>query len=85
MSRFAAFAIGVVMIASTDWELVAPTQPDLPPICAKSEADCRLAVEAIRTGRWPIEKGYVLCQPAPGCFSPESECIAGFNCGSVRR
>lgn len=85
MTRFAAFAVGVVLIAASDWQLVAPARPELPPICATSEATCRLAVEAIRDGRWPIEPGYVLCRPAPGCFSPESECIAGLNCGSVRQ
>lgn len=79
MSRFAAFGLGVVLIAASDWALVAPTQPELPPICAKSEVTCRLAVEAIRDGRWPIEPGYVECRPTPGCFSPESEVIRGYN------
>lgn len=85
MIRAAALTLGVVLAAATDYELVAPAQPELPPICAKSEAVCWLAVEAIRDRRWPIEPGYVLCRPRPGCFSAESECIDGYNCPTVRR
>ena len=74
-----ALAFGMTLAAASDWALVAPAQPELPPICAKSETVCRLAVEAIATRRWPIEPGYVECRPAPGCFSPESEVIRGYN------
>jgi hypothetical protein len=84
MSRFAAFALGVLLISAGDWQLVAPAQPDLPPICAKSEITCETAAAAIRDRRWPIEPGYVLCRPAPGCFSPESEVIRGYNDGGRR-
>ena len=84
MSQFAAFAAVVVLIAASDWALVAPSRPELPPICAKSEIVCETAVAAIRDRRWPIEPGYVECRPAPGCFSAESECIASYNCGNRR-
>lgn len=80
----AAFALGVILVGASDWALVAPARPDLPPICAKSEVTCALAVEAIRDGRWPIEPGYVLCRPSPGCFSAESEVIRGYNDGVAR-
>ena len=79
------FAALTVLIAASDWALVAPNHPELPLICAKSEVTCRLAAEAIRDGRWPIEPGYVQCRPSPNCFSPASECIASYNCPGNRR
>ena len=82
----AIFALALVLAATSDWELVAPSDPSLPRICAKSEATCAAAVDAIQADppRWPIERAYVLCRPAPGCFSPASECIAAYNCGDAR-
>lgn len=72
-------ALGFVLIAASDWQLVAPSDPSLPPICAKSEATCEAAVAAIHAEppRWPIEPAYTTCRPAPFCFSTESELIAG--------
>lgn len=80
--------IGFVLVAASDWELVAPADPSLPPICAKSQATCEAAVSAIQAEppRLPWERAYAACRPAPGCFSFESEHIAGFNLpGSIRQ
>ena len=71
-------AVGFVLVGATDWQLEVPGQP---PICAKSERVCREAQAAIASGRWPIAPSVVhtVCAPAPGCFTPESDHIPGFN------
>ena len=79
-----ALAFGMALAAASDWALVAPAHPELPPICAKSQATCEAAARAIREGVIGWEPVYTTCRPAPGCFSPESECIAGYNCGGAR-
>jgi len=72
-------ALGFVLAAASDWALVAPSDPSLPPICAKSEATCMAAISAIHADppRLPWEREYTACRQAPGCFSFESEQIAG--------
>jgi hypothetical protein len=79
--KAALLAAGFALVAASDWELVAPADPSLPPICAKSETTCLAAVAAIHAEppRLPWEPAYVSCRPSPGCFSYESETIAGFN------
>jgi hypothetical protein len=51
-------------------------------------AVCELARAAIRDGRWRLvdvpADAATLCRPEPGCFSPASEVIRGYNDG-VRR
>ena len=80
------FAAVVVLVASTDWALRVDGVPD--PICAKSEAVCETARRAIRHGRWPLDLPAdvpTACVPSPGCFSPQSEVIRGFNDAGLRR
>lgn len=80
MSRPIALAIGFVLAAATDWELVVDGVHG--PICAKSELVCEAARRAIRNNWWPLgvpADVTTYCRPAPGCFSYESETIAGFN------
>ena len=52
-------------------------------ICAKSEITCLAAAHAATSGLWvPLEMGTIVeatCTPRPGCFSPESNEIKGFN------
>jgi hypothetical protein len=86
--RFAAFAVGVVLIGSTDWALVAPSRPDLPPICATSEPTCEAAAKAIRDGVIGWEPVYTTCRQKPRCREirdGREDCIAGFDCGGERR
>ena len=85
----AAFGLAVVLIASAagsgDYELV--TQPPAPEtICAKSLSTCEAAIRAVREFGLFADLGIVeaRCLPRPGCFPPESECIASFNCGGRR-
>ena len=88
MSRFAAFALGVTLIAASDWELVAPAQPDLPPICATSAATCGAAVRAIRQGILGWEPLYTDCRPSPNCrerTTGREDCIVGHDCREGRR
>jgi hypothetical protein len=87
IARFAAFALGVVLIASSDWALVAPTQPELPPICAPSAATCAAAARAIRNGILGWEALYTDCQPSPNCRERtmgREDCIVGFDCREDR-
>ena len=96
MSRYAAFAAGVVLVAASDWALVAPNHPDLPPICATTEAICH---EAVPTERWsgrgdpvhpvvnPVNADYTRCLPYPYCRERSmgrQDCIVGFDCGYRR-
>jgi len=75
-------AIGLLFIGaaagSGDYALILDNQP---PICAKSEANCETAREAIRTQRWPIARPNAATSriPMPGCFSAESLVIRGYN------
>ena len=82
-----ALAVGFVLIAASDFELVVPNIPG--PICAKSEAVCETARRAIRAGWWDIgvpADATTACVPHPGCFPYESNFIAGFNLpGTIRR
>jgi hypothetical protein len=71
----AVFAGILVLAASSDWALVSPEHPELPPICAKSQATCEAARDAIRRGVLGWEPVYNACRPHPGCFSAESETI----------
>jgi len=77
----AAFALGVVLVASQDWMLVVEGVPE--PICAKSSEVCEAARRAIRAGWWPIggvpADAATACRPSPNCFSYESDFIAGHN------
>jgi hypothetical protein len=78
MSRFAALALGFVLIASSDFELRVVGVPET--ICAKSAEVCETARAAIRAGWWNLgvrPDAATECRPAPGCFSPESDEIAG--------
>lgn len=71
----ALLAIGFVLVGASDWGLVSRDTV----ICAKDQASCEAAREAIRRGwlrDWP--EGAV-CRPMPGCFSAESEGIKGYN------
>lgn len=72
----ALLAIALVLAGSADWGLVSRDTV----ICAKDQATCEMAAEAIRRGwlrDWPAN---AICKPLPGCFEPESNCISGFNC-----
>jgi hypothetical protein len=68
-------AAAFVLAGSTDWELVPAG------ICAKDEASCELALRQIEAGgMWRELKAIPQhCRPHPGCFSPESEVIRGYN------
>lgn len=84
-----ALAVGVVLAASSDFELVAGAD-GLPPehICAKSAVSCDAAIQAINNGWWAPElRGRRLtCSPHPDCFNRRSLCIVGYNCDAeVRR
>jgi hypothetical protein len=69
-----------------DWALLIPGEK---PICAKSEATCYAARDAIGAGRWTplgIDRSYlnasiafIDCKPSPGCFPAASLTIPGFN------
>ena len=81
LPSYAAIGLSFVLAAASgmgDYALILPNQP---PICAKSEATCETAREAIRTGQWPIARPQVEtgCIPAPNCFSAESLVIKGHN------
>ena len=85
MIRSAALALGFVLVAASDWQLVVEGIPE--PICAKSREVCETARAAIRDGKWEMgisRDVATACAPAPGCFSPASECIAGYNCGRTK-
>lgn len=87
MSRYAAFALGVVLVAASDWELVAPAAPHLPPVCATTEEICEVAAKAIRDGRLGWERDYTNCRPSPYCRERRmghEDCIVGFDCGKER-
>lgn len=71
-----ALAAGFVLAGAADWGLVSRDTV----ICAKSRETCETALEAVRRGwlrDWPPD---ARCVAMPGCFSDESECIAGYNC-----
>jgi len=78
---------GVVLIGVGDFELKVDGIPE--PICAKSAAVCETARNAIRLGLWDLglrPDVATECRPAPGCFSFESDFIAGYNLrGTSRR
>ena len=81
----AIFAIAVVLAAASDWELRVEGLDG--PICAKSREVCETARDAIRSGRWALGVPRDVatgCVPHANCFSPESECIASYNCGPRR-
>lgn len=89
-AKVAVLAIGFVLAGATDWELVVPSLPAADaPICAKSEAVCETARDAIRSGR--LDLGVrpdvtTACVPHVDCFSYESDFIAGYNLpGTPRR
>lgn len=71
----AALVLTLAAAGSGDYELVAPGRPNT---CAKSAANCELAREAIRRG-WIEGTVPSVCKPSPGCFSPASNVIQGFN------
>lgn len=80
MSRYAAFAVGFVLIGASDFELVVEGVPG--PICAKSAAVCEAARRAIRDDKWSLgvpADTPSRCTPHPDCFSFESNFIAGYN------
>lgn len=74
------FAIAVVLAAaaagSGDYALSLPNEP---PTCAKSQATCEQARVAVRKGWLPDvpRDAPTDCVPAPGCFAPASNFIAG--------
>ncbi len=76
----------VLTLASGEYELVVLGVEG--PICAKSRAGCEAARAAIAADpqRWPLvpRATPTYCIPHTGCFSPESNCIANFNCGGGR-
>lgn len=73
------FALGVVLAASSDWELVVDGGPQH--AWAKDRQVCEEAILAIERGwAFPDWRGTALrCEPRPGCFSRCSETIVGFN------
>lgn len=87
MTRLAtALSASLIAIAlSTDWELVA-SRGGVPieTMCAKSEASCQAAVGAIRRRVFAPElaDAALVCEARPGCFTEQSNCIDGFNCGA---
>jgi hypothetical protein len=77
-------ALAVALADPTDYELVVAGIGG--PICAKSHATCEQARTAIRHGWLPpiADDAPAACHPHPGCFAPESLCIANYNCGASR-
>lgn len=69
-------------VEATDWQLTIFDRDKEEHICAKDEASCRLAQEAIKNQNWPIiaKEVETTCEPKPNCFSERSKCIKGFNC-----
>ena len=83
-----ALAIGVVLIGSADFELVARRDGHVvETMCAKSEAACEAAVDAIRKGWFaPMRRNDDLaCERRDGCFSDRSLCIEGYSCRGTAR
>ena len=71
-----------------DWELVVPGLEG--PMCAKSEAMCLEAHNAVLRGRiltdLPAALSATYCRPHPSCFPARSNYIDGFNMpGELRR
>jgi hypothetical protein len=83
--RTALSASLIAIALSTDWELVA-SRGGVPveTMCAKSEASCQAAVGAIRRGWFAADLAgaEVACRQHAGCFTEQSNCIDGFNCGA---
>lgn len=71
-------ALFVLAGSAGDYVLILPGQP---PICAVDEASCEKAIDAVRRGwlHWDERDAVLRCQPSPGCFSPESQVIRGYN------
>lgn len=71
----------LVLASAGDWVLAAPGQREA--ICATSRETCETARSAVERGvifrDLPARAGW-RCVPHPGCLSPESECIPGYNC-----
>jgi hypothetical protein len=86
----ALFALGVVLIASADYDPQTLTLrwPDGRDerMAATSPATCQAAVRAIERGLWrPVGDEPVSATCAPGdLFSARSKCIKGFNCGGLK-
>lgn len=74
-----ALIFGAMLVSSQDWAL---PLGDGSHICATTRGSCEAAMDAVRAGRWPVARrdAPLLCSPHPGCFSPASECIQGYNC-----
>jgi hypothetical protein len=65
-----------------DYELIIEISPTMNvTACAKSERMCLQAIESVRMHRWTEFDPSVpmRCTAHPGCFSPESNTIKGFN------
>lgn len=77
MIKAGIMAAGIVLAASTDWELQLPDER----VCAKSQTVCEAAMDAIRAGRWPIvpPETPMICRPSPGCIPEAEDVIRGFN------
>ncbi len=71
-----------VEVEATDWQLTIFDRDKEEHICAKDEASCRLAQEAIKNQYWPIapKATETVCEIHPNCFLERSNCIKGFNC-----
>lgn len=75
------FLLGIALADpahAADWEILGTPEK----ICAKTRESCEMAIEATRDGRvFRDLRAYPMrCAPAPGCFSEDSNCIAGYNC-----
>lgn len=85
MIRFAAIALGFVLIASSDFELRVEGAPET--ICAKSVEVCETARAAILAGWWQIglpRDVETECVPHVDCFPASSDVIRGFNDPATR-
>lgn len=80
----ALLAIAAVLAASSDFDLVARDAGGrvVEHVCAKSQASCELAADAVHEGRWAPELRALdlRCEPHPDCFEPRSLCIETYNC-----